>query len=262
MNKKELLKFYEKLYFHEIDYRDKLTARLQLPLAIYISFLSLFGFMVRNINFECKINSLILFMFFIVFSIALLIIGIVFFIKAFYGHTYEFIPTANETEIYRLKLESTYEEYENGSELANTYLEDYLYKYYYECSSNNANVNDKRSESLHKANSFIVFVVIPLLVTFLIFHFGNVDKNMQQKIETIEINTPLKIVIPKEPLKINIIGNAQPSTSILTKGGLIIMSEENKEKPPPPPPPPPKRLIKEDVHIGDKKEPEKKERGQ
>ena len=154
MDKKELLRFYEKLYFHEIDYRDKLTARLQLPLAINISFLSLLGFMVRNINFECRTNYLILFIIFIIFSTVLLIIGIVFFIKAFYGHTYEFIPTANETENYRLKLDSIYKEYENGLELANTYLEDYLYKYYCECSSNNAIVNDKRSENLHKANSF------------------------------------------------------------------------------------------------------------
>ena len=46
-----------------------------------------------------------------------------------------------------------------------------------------------------------------------------------------------------------------------TKGGLKIMSNENKKKrPPPPPPPPPKRLIREDVQIGDKQKRDEKER--
>jgi hypothetical protein len=213
MDKKELFKFYEKLYFHEIEYRDKITARLQLPLAIYISFLSLLGFMVRNINFACKNGYLILFGFFFIASSALLVVGIIYFIKAFYGHTYEFIPTANATEAYRKKLDSTYEEYENGTELSKTYLEDYMYRYYHECSSKNAEVNDKRSENLHKANSFIVFVVVPLLVTFLFFHFGNVDKNKLEKREVVEIEKPLKIIFPKEPLEIEIVnGDAQTNT--------------------------------------------------
>lgn len=222
--------------------------------------------MVRNINFTCRNGYLILFGFFFIASSALLVVGIIYFIKAFYGHTYEFIPTANATEAYRNKLDSTYEEYENGTELSNTYLEDYMYRYYQECSSKNAEVNDKRSENVHRANSFIVFVVVPLLLTFLFFHFGNVGKNMMEKREVVEIKKPLKIIFPKEPLGIEIVdGDAQLifSNTKSTKGGLNIMVEEkNKKEPPPPPPPPPKRLIREDVQIGDKKGRENKERSE
>ncbi|WP_287127335.1 hypothetical protein [Desulfobacter sp.] len=262
MEKDELLKFHEKLYFHEIEYRDKITARFQLPLAIYISFLSLLGFMVRNINFTCRSGYLILFIILFIISSVLLIFGIVYFIKAFYGHTYEFIPTANKTEAYRKELNSTYEGYENGAELSNTCFEDYLYRYFHECSSQNSEVNDKRSENLHKANSFIIFVVVPLLITFLIFNFGHVDKNMMEKIEIVEINKPLEIKFPKGPLGIEIIdGDAQKMISNINslKGGLTIMAEDTKKKePPPPPPPPPKRLIREDVQIGDKQKRDKK----
>lgn len=262
MDKKELIKFYEKLYFHEIEYRDKITARLQLPLAIYISFLSLFGFMVRNINFTCKIGYLTLFIFLLIVSSVLLIFGIFYFIKAFYGHTYEFLPTANKTEEYRKQLDLTYEDYDNGAELSNSYLEDYLYKYYQECSSKNSEVNDKRSDNLHKANSFIVFVVLPLLLTFLVFHFGSVDKNMMEKVEVVEISKPLKITFPKDPLGIEIVDGDSHKNSLninSLNGGFEIMTKDKKKEPPPPPPPPPKRYIREDVQIGDKKERDKKD---
>ena len=76
----------------------------------------------------------------------------------------------------------------------------------------------------------------------------------------------MKIIFSKEPLGIEIVnGDAQNilSTTKSTKGGLNVMVEDkNKKEPPPPPPPPPKRLIREDVQIGDKKGPDKKERSE
>jgi len=132
-----------------------------------------------------------------------------------------------------------------------------MFKYFHECSSFNAEVNDKKSECLHKANSFIVFISLPLLLTFLIFHFGNIDKNLTTKKEIVEIIKPLKIILPEEPLTINLLSDnieQITSTCYSLKGGLGIMSEKSKEKKPPkPPPPPPKRIIREDVQILDKR---------
>jgi len=150
MDKNKLFEFYEKAYFHEIDYRDKITSRLQLPLAIYISFLSLIGFMIRNINFSCGTVYLVSFIIIFIVSSVLITIGLIYFVKAFYGHTYEFIPTAGETEAYKQELDSTYKEFENGPELSSSYLKDYLYKYYYECSSNNSEVNDDELAKSHR----------------------------------------------------------------------------------------------------------------
>lgn len=262
MDKIKLFEFYEKSYFHEIDYRDKITSRLQLPLAIYISFLSLIGFMIRNINFSCETIYLILFIVIFILSSALIAVGLIYFVHAFYGHTYEFIPTAVETEAYKQELDTTYKDYENGPELSSSYLKDYLYKYYYECSSNNSKVNDKRSENLHRANSFIVFSVAPLLLTFLVFHFGNVDKNKIDKVTVIESNKPLEITFPNYPMGVEIISDKAKDLHSDTKdmkGGSSTMTDEkNKKEPPPPPPPPPKRVIREDIQIGEKLKRDKK----
>jgi hypothetical protein len=134
--------------------------------------------------------------------------------------------------------------------------------YYYDCSSNNSKVNDKRSESLHRANSFIVFSVVPLLLTFLVFHFGNVDKNKTEKATVIEIKKPLEITLSNSPLGVEIISDHTkylPSETKSMKGESIIMTDEKSKKEPPPPPPlPPKRVIREDVQIGEKSKRDKK----
>ena len=50
MEKNELYQLYEKLYFHELETRDKITGRLQVPLAIFISIISLAGYMLKNVD--------------------------------------------------------------------------------------------------------------------------------------------------------------------------------------------------------------------
>ncbi len=266
MDKKRLFDYYEKYYFHEIDYRDKITARLQLPLAIFLSFISLLGYMIKNINFGCNKVCLIMFIIFFVLSSILIIMGIIFFIKAFYGHTYEFMPTANETEKYRKELDSTYEGYENTAELSKKYLESYIYQYYHECSSANSKVNDLRSENIHRANTLIILTVLPLLITFLIFHFSGIDKSVLNKNLVFEMEKPLDVVLSKEPIIVSLINdNLQQSVTIpnLGKGGLESMvDKEDKKTPPPPPKPPPKRLVREDLIKGNVEKEEKQERNE
>lgn len=259
MNKDELFKLYEKLYFHEIESREKITSRLQLPLAIFISIFSILWLMVRSIDFGLSQTVLITYFGFLLFSIIPVLIGVYYFIKAFYGHEYEYIPTADETEKYNQTLITTYREFEKTEELAQGYLYDYLYKYYAKCSSKNSKVNDKRSEYIHKSNSFIIVAILPLLITFLIFTLASVDKNNKGKTQKISIVNPLSVVTLQNPLSVQI----EDSESLKQVSQLLkfltnevkVMTEENSVKtPPPPPPPPPTRLIREDVQIGGEKQ--------
>jgi len=95
-----------------------------------------------------------------------------------------------------------------------------------------------------------------------VFHFGNVDKNKIEKVNVIEIRKPLEITFPNYPLGVEIIRDKTkdfPYETKTMKGGSIIMTDEkSKKEPPPPPPPPPKRVIKEDVQIGEKLRRDKK----
>jgi len=259
MNKDELFNLYEKLYFHEIENRDKITSRLQLPLAIFISIFSMLGFMVRNINYELNNSLLITYFILLTLSIIPVTIGIYYFIRGFFGHEYEYIPNALKTEEYNIKLHNTYKKFESGDNIAEGHLRDYLYRDYYECSSKNSEVNDNRSLFIHRSNFFIIVSILPLLITFLIFTFASVDKNNKEKIQKVSIETPLSINGTPQSLNIKIIENE--STKEISKSfndfskEVKTMAEKDTAKtPPPPPPPPPKRLIREDVQIGGKKE--------
>jgi hypothetical protein len=225
MDKKELFKLYEKLYFHEIESRDKITSRLQLPLAIFVSILSMLGFMIRNINFHLDTTLIVSYYVCLFITITPVFFGIYYFIKAFYGHEYQLMPTASETEEYNLKLHKTYEEFDSGKELAEKYLTEYLYKDYHECSSVNSETNDKRSEFIHRSNFFIILSILPLLVTFLMFSFAHIDKNNKDNTQ-------------------------ETSTKYYHREVEAMTDKENAKIPPPPPPPPPKRHIREDVEIG------------
>lgn len=52
MEKQELFDFYEKLYFHEVEAREKIAARLQIPLAILLSIASLYGYFLKGYSFS------------------------------------------------------------------------------------------------------------------------------------------------------------------------------------------------------------------
>lgn len=188
MKKKELFSLYEKLYFHEIDHREKITTRLQLPLAIFISLITILGYMIQNVDYtSSSITLIVIFLIFYLIGSFLVITGIVFFIKTFYGHTYEYLPTAKETENYNSLLKATYDSYEGGEKIAEKHFDDYLYKYFCECSSMISDINQKRSDFLHKANTLIIFSITPILISFIIFNCFNLNKCNREKIYKINI---------------------------------------------------------------------------
>lgn len=234
MDANKLFELYERLYFHEIEMREKLNGRLQLPLAVLISVIGALAFMLRNFSNSGEKNLLILFLLLYVLSCLFVVIGVHYFIRSWYGYEYSFIPSAVETENYRQTLVETYAEFENSEDLVEMHFANFLRKYYIECSSKNTENNDKRSLFLHFTNRHIVTGAIFAFLSLIPFYFGSFDKNLKESIQVVRVCEPIEI-----------------------KGvGMSKDEPKNQERtPPPPPPPPPKRVIKEGVEI---KHPEKK----
>jgi len=251
MEDDKLFELYEKLYFHEVESRDKISGRLQIPLAIILTIIGVIANITKGLSFN--ISSAWGYLFWIVFvlTIVLFIFSVTYFIRSFYGHSYQFLPQASETENYRQTLIKTYEEYKDGDELSRKYFNEYLFKYYNECSSTNTQINDRRSEALHKCNTYLILSTLPLVIAFLLFTLGGIDKNSKDKEYKVKITNSFalqkeisiqkitkKVVIDKSIKKEKIMAKEQPT-------------------PPPPPPPPPKRVIKEDVQLPKPKPPKK-----
>lgn len=203
MNNEKVFELYEKLYFHEVEAREKISARLQIPLAIILSITSVYAYLLKGISINNAGGWNIAFCILLLVSFAIHCFSMVYFIRVFYGHTYEFIPSASETENYRNTLIETYSDYAEKDELVSKHFNEYLFRYYNECSSANTIINDSRSEFLHKCNTFSIANVIPLSILFLIFTFSGIDKNSIVKEYRIKLASPVIIENLNKPIEIN-----------------------------------------------------------
>lgn len=188
-----LYNFYEKLYFHEIDAREKLIGRAQVPLVIIISMTGVIAFMLQNYEKTTYNLISIFFIIFLAFGSLVLLLSVYFFIQAMHGHTYKLLPKAEETESYKEKLHDTYKDYKNGKAIAEGHLDEYLCKYMIECSSTNTDVNDKRAWYLHKLNGCLIATALLLLLSFLFFYFGDLNKDNKIKTMQVKIINPIGI---------------------------------------------------------------------
>lgn len=133
---------YEKLYFHELDRREKIGARLTLPFGAILATAGLLSFML-NVAARPSLG----FAFWLLFSgpVVALLIGAWFFRLAWFGHTDKLLPTADEIEKYHARLTTMYRDYDEGDALVKQYFDKFLFDYYVRDSSVNAINNDRRS---------------------------------------------------------------------------------------------------------------------
>lgn len=230
MERKDVFQLYEKLYFHEIDTREKLNSRLQTPLTLIVSFVGVLAFLLQNYGHQGFSVAAILFSVLIVLSSVALAFAAVFFVKSWYNNTYSFLPSAQLTEDYRQSLIKLYEPYENGAQLASDYFSKYVMEYYIRYSSANTECNDRRSIYLHKTNSALIVTATIAFLAFLAFFFGGLDK------ANIKKPTEVSVVSP-----VTLIGGNMPNPPK--------NDQSKKVTPPLPPPPPPPRQIREGVEV-------------
>lgn len=193
---------YEKLYFHEVDARDKVVSRLQIPLALLFSVLSIFAVLMKGVSFAGYEHWHLVF--YVPFSLSafLFVVSVVYFVGAFYNHEYSFMPPADEMEEYRNVLISHYETYEGAKEYVVQAFSDFIYGHFNRCSTENTVVNDLRSRRIHMCNRFFLFTSIPLLLSFLVFNFSDMANENKSKPHKIELSSPISFVYPESPIKI------------------------------------------------------------
>lgn len=232
MNEKDRYALYEKLYFHEIDSRERLNARLQTPLALIVSFIGALAFMLQNC--AAKEISLLFILFWGFWGLCglALLASVYFFVRSWYNNTYHFIPSAKNTEDYYKELLKTYESYDNGDKLVAQHFRDYLGRYFINCSSANTECNDRRSVYAHKTNTALIVTGVLALASFGAFQ--------SEKLSQERPVTEIKIVAPVE-IKGDQMNTKPPAPSK--------PAPSTQAPPPSPPPPPPPRLIREGVEV-------------
>lgn len=176
MNSKDRFKFYENLYFREIERIEKISARLSLPFAALLAVSTILAFMLN-----AKVKPTIdpwqqLFWSCFAMSAVALATGAFFLRLAWFGHFDKLIPTADAIENYHSLLYETYAEYGNSNKLVEDGFNQFLFDYYVRFASENAINNDLRSYNIYRALVSFTAAILLALAAAIPFYLGSTDK--------------------------------------------------------------------------------------
>ncbi len=195
MTNTELKQFYEKLYFQEVEARDKLHARLQLPLTLMLALIGAVVFLFQN--FDHQVSSWtaqrVAFLFFLISGSTILAFALFCFVKALYNNEYYFLPDSKKTAEYKVLLENTYREFEDHEKLVSDALDKYITDYYIEYAAFNTRINDRRSAYIHQCSGAIIGAAVLFFAAYLAFYFGDLDKSRIKPATEVFVTKPIDV---------------------------------------------------------------------
>jgi hypothetical protein len=184
MKTKDRAEYYEKLYFQELDSRNKIENRLRLPFTIFAIVFAMVGFLFNEALVVKNVTLSGFFWLFYISSTIALILSIFFFVKAWYGYTYLLMPEASIQEGYYSEiLESYRTDYPKMAESwASEAFQEYLLATYSKYASHNTQNNDKKSDNLHKSITSLLISFTLASVSYLPYYNAiTLDKPHAQK---------------------------------------------------------------------------------
>jgi Ca2+/Na+ antiporter len=242
MDRQKLFEYYEKIYFHELNVREKLAGRVQITFALVATAYTILSYMLRMLDYNSSINIIILFSCFCVFFALFSFLSLNNLVRAFWGNEYKGIPSPCETDNYKEQLEnhkSAIEQYNNDNPTntqptvdVDSKLSGYLYDYYRNCSTHNTEINDRRSVQIHQAFKWLLISIAPLFLASSIFIAMDLDLssirkkvNDNQQLLVLELKEVKSKIDKLEQFQINIQKEVFMSDEI----------ENNQNSTPPPP---------------------------
>ncbi|AOR65106.1 hypothetical protein [Pectobacterium wasabiae] len=196
MTRTDLLKFYEKIYFHEAELREKLYVRIQIVFAFYVFIVTSAIYIIRNIDYSggaLAIAALIL----SVICCIVMAVSIFYLKRAFWGNEFKVISTPEEIsrhlenlKEHKVKLEEYNAMYAyNKQKIINPEdgLDNFIFERLQRCSSHNMLINEWRSSQIHQSVYYFFLSLIPLLFSAVVFIGFDLDLSSSQKSKKTEI---------------------------------------------------------------------------
>ncbi|MCY7297057.1 hypothetical protein [Alteromonas sp. a30] len=164
MNTTERREFYEKLYFHELEVREKLEGRLKLPMTIFAIVTAMVLFLFNEIIVKKSFEPDAFFLTIYGGGVVALVVFIFFFVKSWYGYTYKMVPNAVVIENYFQEISEHYNEVdaEHAETWSKEAFEEYLLSTFRDYAAHNTVNNDRKSYNLYKS-------ITALIIAFSLF---------------------------------------------------------------------------------------------
>ncbi|HEI9729030.1 TPA: hypothetical protein SLN40_002339 [Serratia marcescens] len=191
MDSNKLSEFYERLYFSEIDNKDKLYTRIQMAFGLIVLSTTVITYLLKNTSFDKNPCAAMFVVLFSVVSLFLVIISCWLLKEASWGNDFKYLPRPKEINIHYenfVTYEPTYIKYceDNGFNYSGEYnpnkkINDYLLNELIECTSWNTSKNEFRSQKIYSSITFFFYSIIPLVIAVAIFLAMDLDSASPRK---------------------------------------------------------------------------------
>lgn len=171
MDDKERFTFYEKVFYQEIDRKEKLYARLNMPLAILVAVVTFLSYMLNKAPTTDAGFASVFFWIFYLSTCVMLLIGSLYFRAAWALRDLDKgLPTLIELEAHRCSFSDDYEKYWDTPEEANAYFKSLVLNYFIEGATANTENNDKRGTYLRSLANYATTAIFLSVLSFLPFY--------------------------------------------------------------------------------------------
>lgn len=193
MDKDRLFQLYEKLYFHELEIREKINNRVQLTLAILVTFSSIIAYMARMLDTSANIFISAAFVLALAIACILVFMSAMSTTNAFKQGLYKGLPSAvlieeyrKQSEKYEIEINDFNKSCSNNEKIDNDFtakaeMKNFLYDYFAKWSSHNTEVNDYRGNSIQEATQFLIWAALPLFFSSILFIGFDLDASSPRK---------------------------------------------------------------------------------
>lgn len=168
MSEGRLHELFEKMYFHEMEKKEKIFTRLNIPFAATVALVGYYAFVLSSGWEKLGLGVQAVFCTLFFFSAICTFSGSVFFILALLGRMDKAILTANELEAYRQKLVKHYEGYDGAEKYVADQLRDVMYRDFMECSTVVTLNNERKVHDLFYCNFFLVYSSLSGLACYIL----------------------------------------------------------------------------------------------
>ncbi|MBK5003502.1 hypothetical protein [Pseudomonas sp. S32] len=191
MDDKEKFTFYEKVFYQELDRKEKLYARLSMPLAMLVAIVTFLSYMLNKAPTTEGGFASVFFWIFYLSTCLMLLIGALYFRAAWsLRDSDRGLPTLMDLETHRLSLRSDYEKYWETPEEADAHFKTVLLNYFIEGATVNAENNDKRGIYLRSLTNYVTSALFVSVLSFLPFYIHQQEQTINDPKATTASSSP------------------------------------------------------------------------
>lgn len=171
MDAKERFAFYEKVFYQELDRKEKLYARLNMPLAMLVAVVTFLSYMLNKAPTTQDGAASVFFWIFYLSTGVMLFIGAMYFRAAWsLRDSDRGLPTLLDLETHRRSFSDNYEKYWDTPEQADEHFKGMVLNYFIEAATVNTENNDRRGIYLRSLANYVTAALLLSMLSFIPFY--------------------------------------------------------------------------------------------